>query len=514
MRLFVAVCLLVTLPWTAALAVDVRVEGNADAEAARIAEGVADYLGDLEVAGAPFRYGDGIVVKALGGGRYRIIAPDLSIVAGNDEPSLALGRLEIEAVSKGGGRYAYRLLPFAPIRIEAPGDAMTFQVREQDVHGEWDAELGIAMATTLVWRGVELVMSSGAVLKMELIDSTSQVALSSDGRTISNPSSATIRGIEFDSPGMRASFAHVAMSMDVVDMSVEDYQRRLGFNAQMRFSPTLQTPADMIEQIRDALGGGLGRETTYVEATDVEFTMRSFVDGAETRAVLPLISGRQTVEDGYNYAITLNALRVDRIESGIATPIVTLDYFEGESHTALDGADTVGSSQELRFRGLDVHGPYAFHVPGDGHLAFDAEAIPFAALIEQRAAIGPMSEPSTLVPLLLGVLANSEGALSLHALDLANGGVTAALDSPVRYALSSRRFTTTPNRLEVRGLGGLVAQLVGNAGANQQLIGLLSIAMALGRPEVRNGENVHVYEFGNAPDGSLTINGRPIGGLQ
>jgi hypothetical protein len=512
-RALVASALALSLIVGGANAAEVRIEGDGDAEAQRIVNGVAAFLGNLEAAGAPFRFDQGVIVRPQDGNLYRLIVPDFSVDVGSGDPPTSLGRFEFEMTPLGEERYAYRMLPFAPIRFVGPDYAITFQVRDQNVHGEWDTRLGFSNASTLVWRGVEMTFSGGSYMRIEEIESTSMVSESAGGRTVTNPSRATIRELSFDVGLAHGEVEEVAVAVDVVDMPIEVYQQGYGARAQPRFTPTQPTAEEIIDQIKRALGGDMGRQTTTFRASNARYGMRAY-DGTETLAVLPRLSGRQTIDNGYEYAVTFDALRVEERDGGVLSPVVTLDHFDGVSRTALDGADTLGSSQDLRFRGLTVHGPYATHFPREGRLAFDLEGIPFVALVEQQAASGTTGDPSTFVPLLLGVLANSGGAVSLQALNLTDGGVRADIESPVRYALSSQRFTTASNRLEVAGLGALVAQMAGNSGVNRQMLGLLSIAMALGRPEVRNGENVHVYEFGNAPDGSLTINGRPIGGLQ
>ena len=119
--------------------------------------------------------------------------------------------------------------------------------------------------------------------------------------------------------------------------------------------------------------------------------------------------------------------------------------------------------------------------------------------------------PEAAVAPVFGALAESGAVFSLDTLDVQGVGAKVFLEAPVQFDIQTMQLSTEPNRLIVHGLTGLVTGLAAE-GADPQLVGGLAAALAMGRPEQRGGETVHVFDFAIDERGAPTINGRSIGG--
>lgn len=505
------------LLWVASPAIagaaEVRVEGTSDPEAQAIAEAATAVLGDLEAAGFDLRFDGAATVVPSDAASYRLTLPSAVVVSSGGEATLSLGTVVADITPRGPGRYAFEVAPLMPFRWQsASGSAVDVRIVEQQFEGVWNAALGGLAESALDWRGLEVAASGdapGVRIRVDRIEAASTVRLSPDGATVAYRSTGAVENavVESGTGLFGLALARASGRVDGAEVTVEDYHAGGLLNARVRLDGTAPSPEEALSRIRAVLSGAAGQEETRFELSG----LRAFNPGGSVR--IGQLQGGQTLNRGFVYDFQLSDL-VIQMSGGNAMPLdIVLSSAAGETRTVLDGPSMTSGSTQLDYRGLAVGGPYSAFFPARGRVAFGAEQVPFTDLFRSSNALVPSApnDPGRFLAAVWAALARSQAQATLDVLNLGDGGVTATLEGPVTYDFAARGFTTDPNRITVGGLGSLVAALSQNFSDNRQILGFLAVAMAMGRPEARDDETVHAYEFSNGPNGGILLNGRPLG---
>ncbi len=217
---------------------------------------------------------------------------------------------------------------------------------------------------------------------------------------------------------------------------------------------------------------------------------------------------RQRLGDGVVYAGTLEGVHAEDVLDG---RLYSFGKLEMQSRGEVADADSFAGSQIVAFDGFQFDIAPSQFLPAQGRLKLGLKRVSLSHLIDVLANADPLGPPEAAVAPVFGALAESGAVFSLDTLDVQGVGAKAFLEAPVQFDIQTMQLSTEPNRLIVHGLTGLVTGLAAE-GADPQLVGGLAAALAMGRPEQRGGETVHVFDFAIDERGAPTINGRSIGG--
>ena len=488
-----------------AFAAEVRLEGVADADAQAIARGVEAHLNALEARGLPIAITGPGMVRPGANGAYELVLPPFTI----DTPEglrFDFAVSHVDVARRGPHLYDFEVKPLLPVEIRFDGAlAATIVVGAQAYRGRWDARMGAPTESTATFGDIRVEGRNGHRFAARIadVDAREATALSADGTSIDHTARIDWRGLAFDDG-------------DGATATVEGGT----FDIELEGLPLPSVAGHPIVGLQGVLFGSAenrgARFLARLQADGPRERLSVDVRRIHLRAVAGVMrAGRmasvEALDGGLTYRFEIDDLAMT---DGFGAPFFSLGRFETRA-TASSIRDTaVDTDHGISIGDFVLSGPFAGLVPGAADIDVGARSIPLAALIDEVARLSPTAgdTAATAMTALLGVLARSGTTLSLDRLDLRDGGITARLEAPVGYDIASLRFITEENRIAVRGLGAAVAALSANAGENAQLIGMLSFAMAMGRPEVRDDETVHVYAFGNGPNGGITLNGRSLGG--
>lgn len=495
------------MAWGSALGAEVRLEGTADADARTIARGVEGYLNALEALDLPIAITGPALVRRGADGAYELVLPPITV----DTPEglrLDFAVSQVDVTPRGPHLYDFDVKRLSPIDVWFDGKlAATIVVGAQTYRGIWDTRVSAPTEATAMFGDIRLEGQNGHRFSARIadVDARETTALSADGTSIDRTARIDWRGLAFDDgEGATATAEGGAIDSEVEGLPLPSVAGHpiVGLEGVLSGS-TENRGARFLAGLQ--ADGPRERFSVDVRRIDIR-------TGAGVMRVGRMASV-QALDGGLTYRFEMDDLAMT---DGSGTPFISLGRFETRATASSKRDMAVDTDQRISIGDFVLSGPFVGLVPGTANIDVSARNIPLAALIDEVARLSPAAgdTAATAMTAFLGVLAQSGTTISLDRLDLRDGGITARLESPVGYDIASLRFTTEENRIAVRGLGAAVAALSANAGENAQLIAMLSFAMAMARPEVRDDETVHVYEFGNGPNGGFLLNGRPLGGVQ
>lgn len=481
-----------------ALAVTVGVEGTDDPEAQVIARGVEAYFGDLESVGRVTVAGEGLVKPGEDGG-YLLRLPRFAIHT-EDGGKVDFSIIHTDVMPLGDGRYAFNMRPTLPMEIWGPDEMLVAVIpKEQSYSGIWDAALNSVAQGTFEFRDISLI-GPGLRGKIDELRGEEHRELGANGTVVDYRTAGDLRGLSVTFKPERLSFsverASFASTGDEVPLAVLRAGLMLNLNAQGADAGP--------ELLLGMLGLGGENGSLDLEMTAEELVVRDSDWSLHADRMLL----RQRLGDGVVYTGTLEGVHAEDVLDGRLYSFRTLEM---QSRGEVADAVSFAGSQIVVFDGFQFDIAPSRFLPAQGRLKLGLKSVSLSHLIDVLANADPLGPPEAAVAPVFGALAESGAVFSLDTFDVQGVGAKVFLEAPVQFDIQTMQLSTEPNRLIVHGLTELVTGLAAE-GADPQLVGGLAAALAMGRPEQRGGETVHVFDFALDERGAPTINGRSIGG--
>lgn len=480
-----------------AFAATVGIEGTDDPEAHVIARSVEAYFNDLESVGLVTVAGEGLVKSGEDGG-YLLRLPRIAIHT-EDGGKIDFSFIRLDVMPLRDGRYAFNMRPTLSMEVWSPDEMLVAVIpKEQSYRGIWDAALNSVAQGTFEFRDISLI-GPGLRGKINELRGEEHRELGPNGTEVDYRTTGDMRGLSVTIEPERLSFAVERASFASTGDDVPLAVLRAGLSLNVNALGADAGPEALLGML--GLGGENG--SLDLEMTAEELVVRD----ADWSLHADRMLLRQRLGDGVVYAGTLEGVHAEDVLDGRLYSFRTLEM---QSRGKVADADSFAGSQIVAFDGFQFDIAPSRFLPAQGRLKLGLKRVSLSHLMDVLASADPLGPPEAAVAPVFGALAESGAVFSLDTLDVQGVGAKAFLEAPVQFDIQTMQLSTEPNRLIVHGLTGLVTGLAAE-GADPQLVGGLAAALAMGRPEQRGGETVHVFDFAIDERGAPTINGRSIG---
>jgi hypothetical protein len=492
-------------------AASIRVVGTSDEDSRSIRRFIENAIQTFEAqAGIPLVFDDSILVTRTDGRSFVVTVPAVSIevASPNGLTAVRVDASEAQITARESSLFDFAADGLPGMRVSAGDSELTFRLSflGARIRGTYDTASGLTPRTSAQVDSV-LVEDGDGFVSLRFDNLVTEDSTSSSGNGLVDFESRSSLGpIVMDVLGGQSRIENLEGVITATGVPFDDYIAR-------RYRGMNGLTEDAVDQAMRVMRGVAGSHRYDFKLSGMAFA--TFGGGRLEIEKIDslLLSGRESEQhvDAKNVRYsppTENLGRALRIETAGVSSRITLDP-----------NDLLNVNQRVRFSGLKSDSTLSRFIPTEGSIELGVDAVPIRELMVLAASLeaegsGAPQDPAASIGPLIAMIAAAGSRAYLETLDLKGREAGAVLESRVEFDLASSRFTTTPNRLAVRGIGPLVAALSANANASAQLLEILGFAGAMGRTEVRGDETVHIYELGNGPNGGFTLNGWPLGGPQ